>query len=129
MAAGLRGLLIHRRLAQVRAKASELFHSDTMRHTRLTLVKEISRGRLSIREDRDVTADIQLRRQLVTLLLSYTTPWLRMGLEVMFDENILPVPMLEDGPKVWIKWKAASFLCSCRASILHILHSLLLLTF
>ena len=100
VASGLRGLLIHRRLAQVRTKANELFHSDAMHRTRLALVKEISRGRLSIREDRDVTADIQLRRQLVTLLLSYTTPWLRMGLEVMFDESILPVPMTENGPKV-----------------------------
>jgi hypothetical protein len=107
VASGLRGLLIHRRLAQVRTKASELFHSDVMRHTRLTLVKEISRGRLSIREDRDVTADIQLRRQLVSLLLSYTTPWLRMGLEVMFDECIEPIPMTTDGPKVWMWWRVS----------------------
>ncbi|KAL3924826.1 MAG: hypothetical protein SGILL_000811, partial [Bacillariaceae sp.] len=103
LASGLRGLLIHRRLAQVRSKARDLFHSDEMRRTRIILVKEISRGRLSIREDRDITADIQLRRQLVSLLLSYTTPWLRMGLEVMFDECVLPVPMTENGPQVSIR--------------------------
>jgi hypothetical protein len=99
-AAGLRALLIHRRLAASRAKAFDLFRDDSMHQIRTIIVKEIARGKLSIRSDRDVTADIQLRKKLVSLLLSYTTPWLRMGLEVMFGECIEPVPISQKGPKV-----------------------------
>ncbi|KAG7361476.1 IQ calmodulin-binding motif-containing protein [Nitzschia inconspicua] len=99
---GLRGLLIHRRLAQVRSKAKELFHGEKMRSSRMILLREISGGRLAIREDRDVTADIHLRKQLSALLLSYTTPWLRMGLEVMFDEIIEPAPITAKGPKTYL---------------------------
>ncbi|KAG7355751.1 IQ calmodulin-binding motif-containing protein [Nitzschia inconspicua] len=99
---GLRGLLIHRRLAQVRSRAKELFHGEKMRSSRMILLREISGGRLAIREDRDVTADIHLRKQLSALLLSYTTPWLRMGLEVMFDEIIEPAPITAKGPKTYL---------------------------
>jgi hypothetical protein len=99
-AAGLRALLIHRRLAASRAKAFDLFRDDSMHQIRTIIVKEIARGKLSIRSDRDVTADIQLRKKLVSLLLSYTTPWLRMGLEVMFGECIEPVPISQKSPKV-----------------------------
>jgi len=98
--AGLRALLIHRRLAASRAKAFDLFRDDSMHQIRTIIVKEIARGKLSIRSDRDVTADIQLRKKLVSLLLSYTTPWLRMGLEVMFGECIEPVPISQKSPKV-----------------------------
>jgi hypothetical protein len=97
---GLRGLLIHRRLAAARSKAKDLFHSESMRNSRMILLREISSGRLAIRKDRDMTADVQLRKQFAALLLSYTTPWLRMGLEVMFDETIEPVPIMQNGPKV-----------------------------
>jgi hypothetical protein len=99
-AAGLRTLLIHRRLSQVRNNAAELFYSNSMRTVRTILLKEIGGGRLSIRTDRDLTADVQLRMELTKLLLSYTTPWLRMGLEVMFGEAIEPWPVVENGPRV-----------------------------
>ena len=100
--AGLRSLLIHRRLAASRAKALDLFQDDSMYQIRTIIVKEIARGKLSIRSDRDVTADVQLRKKLVSLLLSYTTPWLRMGFEVMFGECIEPVSVSESGPQVCI---------------------------
>eukprot|EP00934_Nitzschia_sp_Nitz4_P008780 Nitzschia sp. Nitz4//scaffold206_size41850//5431//13286//NITZ4_007417-RA/size41850-processed-gene-0.40-mRNA-1//1//CDS//3329541550//8770//frame0 len=87
---GLRLLVIHRRLAQVRFRAMELFHSETLRQVRNTIQSEIARGRLTIRSDRDICADLTLRQQATKLLLSYTTPWLRLGLEVMFGETIMP---------------------------------------
>ncbi len=87
---GLRALVIHRRLAQVRYRAAELFQSDEMRRVRTIVQSEISRGRLTIRSDRDLYADLSLRKQAINLLLSYTTPWLRLGLEVMFGECIMP---------------------------------------
>lgn len=93
---GLRAVLVHRRLSQVRFRAAELFHGDSMRAARNIVHAEISRGRLSIRPDRDVYADLSLRKQAVSLLLSYTTPWLRLGLEVMFGESIMPDALPED---------------------------------
>lgn len=100
--AGLRTLLLHRRLAQGRSKAMSMFRCNGMRSIRQAILTDIAGGRLSIRADRDVTADIQLRRQLATLLLSYTTPWLRLGLEVMFGECIEPVPFNEEVPKTYL---------------------------
>lgn len=99
---GLRSLLVHRRLSQVRTKAYRLFQDASFLSIRTRLLQEIAVGRLSIRSDRDVTADVHLRQKLTSLLLSYTTPWLRMGLEVMFGECIDCEPKSDPrkGPKV-----------------------------
>lgn len=93
---GLRALVMHRRLAQVRFRATELFQSDAMRRARDIVQSEIARGRLAIRSDRDIHADLSLRKEATELLLSYTTPWLRLGLEVMFGECIMPPENLQD---------------------------------
>ena len=61
-----------------------------MRKIKTIIHGEIFKGRLSIRTDRELHADLGLRKQLVSLLLSYTTPWLRLGLEVFFGECIEP---------------------------------------
>jgi hypothetical protein len=88
-ASGLRALVMHRRLAQVRFRAAELFQSPTMRKVREAVQTEIARDRLTIRADRDLYADLSLRELATQLLLSYTTPWLRLGLEVMYGECIV----------------------------------------
>jgi hypothetical protein len=97
---GLRMLLIHRRLAQSRTKASGFFYGDSMQKVKNTIHAEISRGRLSIRSDRDLYYDLSLRRQVTALLQSYTTPWLRLGLEVMFGECIVVDNSAHDPSKV-----------------------------
>jgi hypothetical protein len=94
---GLRALVMHRRLAQVRFRAAELFQSDAMSRARNIVQSEIARGRLSIRSDRDLHADLSLRKEATQLLLSYTTPWLRLGLEVMFGECIMPENLQDQG--------------------------------
>mmetsp|Transcript_36315 Transcript_36315/g.87585 ORF Transcript_36315/g.87585 Transcript_36315/m.87585 type:complete len:1780 (+) Transcript_36315:1382-6721(+) len=99
---GLRSLVLHRRLAQGRDRAKDLFKSEKMRLIREAIVLDIAKGRLSIRADRDITADLQLRKQLTSLLLSYTTPWLRLGLEVMFSEFIEPIPFNSGSPKTYL---------------------------
>ena len=86
--AALRILLSYRRMAQDRLKAADVFRSDEMRKIRSIIQSEIFKGRLSIRADRDLYADLSLRGQITSLLLSYTTPWLRLGLEVIFGELI-----------------------------------------
>jgi hypothetical protein len=88
---GLRTLVLHQRMAQARTKALEVFHSQEMSKVRKVILSEISRGRLSIREDRDMYADLTLRNEITSLLLSYKTPWLRLGLETLFGESILPL--------------------------------------
>jgi hypothetical protein len=97
---GLRMVLIHRRLAQSRMTASGIFYGDSMQKVKNTIHAEISRGRLSIRSDRDLYYDLSLRRQVTALLQSYTTPWLRLGLEVMFGECIVVDNSAHDPSKV-----------------------------
>jgi D-alanyl-D-alanine dipeptidase len=97
---GLRALIIHRRLAEGRINALNLFKDRSMLQIRTIIAKEIARGRLSIRADRDISVDVHLRKKLTSLLLSYTTPWLRLALEVMCGEIIEPVPISESSPKV-----------------------------
>lgn len=97
---GLRMLLIHRRLAQSRMKASGVFYGDRMQKVKSKIHSEIARGRLAIRPDRDVYYDLSLRRQITALLQSYTTPWLRLGLEVMFGECVAEDNSVHDPSKV-----------------------------
>lgn len=85
---GLRTLLLHRRMAQARMRATDIYRGEDMNKVRAIVHAEIVKGRLSIREDRDLHADLSLQKQVTTLLLSYTTPWLRLALEVVFGEVI-----------------------------------------
>lgn len=86
----LRTLLLHQRMAAARLKALEIFNGNDMGRIRETIETEIARGRLSIRKDRNLTADLTMRRKVIELLFSYSTPWLRLGLETLFGEAILP---------------------------------------
>jgi abnormal spindle-like microcephaly-associated protein len=88
--AALRTLILHRRMAQVRAKAIDVFHSENMKMVQRSINTEVARHRLKLREDRDMYADLTLREQITSLLLSYSTPWLRLGLETIFGEVISP---------------------------------------
>lgn len=85
-----RTLLLHQRMASVRYQAQQLFQSSEMERIRHIIHTEIARGRISIRDDRDLYADLVLRRKIVELLLSYSTPWLRLGLETLFGQPIVP---------------------------------------
>ena len=53
--------------------------------------KEVCSKRLGIRSDHNVFSNVNLRGQLVSLIMSYTTPWLKLGLETMFGESITAV--------------------------------------
>lgn len=88
--AALRTLILHRRMAQVRARAMDLFISENMQVAQRAIHVEVLKGRLKLRVDRDMYADLTLRGQIISLLLSYTTPWLRLGLETIFGEAISP---------------------------------------
>jgi abnormal spindle-like microcephaly-associated protein len=93
--AALRTLVVHQRLAQARARGFQVFHTPDMKKARNAIVAEIARGRLSLRTDRDLHADLNLRGKVVSLLLSYSTQWLRIGLEVLLGE-----PIFAETPKL-----------------------------
>uniref|UniRef100_A0A7S4IHQ8 Calponin-homology (CH) domain-containing protein n=1 Tax=Odontella aurita TaxID=265563 RepID=A0A7S4IHQ8_9STRA len=84
----LRTLLLHRRRAQARQRAAELYSNAGMKSVRQAIESEVATGRLAIRSDRDVFADVSLRSQLFSLLFSYATPWLRLGLETVLGVAI-----------------------------------------
>jgi len=86
----LKTLFIHQRLARARTRALQVFHTNEMTKARSAIVSEIAKGRFSLRSDRDINADLTLRERVVSILLSYSTQWLRIGLEVLFGEPIVP---------------------------------------
>lgn len=92
---GLRTLIVHRRMAAVRRSALELYHGSEMQQIRDKVYREIARGRIAIRADRDLHADLTMRNQIMNLLLGYNTSWLRLGLETMFGVVILPASLKE----------------------------------
>jgi hypothetical protein len=86
----MRTLRAHQQMTSTRLKALELFNGESMRATRSTLLAEIQRGRLALRKDQNVAANVVLRDRMMDLLFQYSTPWLRLGLETIFGESILP---------------------------------------
>ena len=90
-ALALRTLVIHQRMAQGRAAARELFQSPEQQRIREILRHEIGRNKIALRPDRDdLCANIEHRNRILSVLLSYSTPWLRLGLETMCQTVISP---------------------------------------
>ncbi len=74
----------HQRYAKARLKARAVFVS--MSTTRDTLHSEISTGRVTIRTDKDIHADLTVRAEVMELLHSFQPQWLRLGLETMLGD-------------------------------------------
>ncbi len=90
-ALALRTLVIHQRMAQGRAAAQALFQSPDQQRIREILRHEIGRNKIALRPDRDdLCANIEHRNMILSVLLSYSTPWLRLGLETMCQTVISP---------------------------------------
>lgn len=86
----LRTLILHQQIAKTRSASSSLFQSHEFKRIRTAIDVELDKGKLKIRGDRDLYSDLGHRKKITSLLLSYSTPWLRLGLETMFGETILP---------------------------------------
>jgi abnormal spindle-like microcephaly-associated protein len=116
--AALRTLLFHQRMAQGRQRGMELFHTEHFKKTREELVAEISSGKISFRQDKELSANLVMRGQVLDLLLSYSTPWLRLALETIFGEAILPACFqLPPPPAVEVKTQLPSRRGSKTASV------------
>ncbi|GMI44842.1 hypothetical protein TrCOL_g13093, partial [Triparma columacea] len=85
--AALRSLVIHRRNATAKKASHALYSEDEFQKLLYTVDTEIKEERLSVRKDRDMYADLGLRSQIVSLILSYRPEWLKLALETMFDED------------------------------------------
>lgn len=86
----MRTLILHQRMASARAKAVELFTGKEMVACVIAIRREVKKGRFALRPDQDVFANLALREKMLNLLLSYSTPWLRVGLETLYGEHIVP---------------------------------------
>jgi len=84
----LRTILSTRRWAQASQRAQGHYNCAEMQRMMQTIDNEVCSKRLEIRSDHNVFANVNLRGQMVSLLMSYTTPWLKLGLETMFGETI-----------------------------------------
>jgi abnormal spindle-like microcephaly-associated protein len=49
----------------------------------------VDQGRITIRRDRLVHADVGIRQNIVNLLMCYSPQWLKLGLEVLYS-TIIP---------------------------------------
>jgi len=90
--AALATLVAHQRSAGVRRNAVIIFQAPSMSHARNVLYNEIVQKRLSIRKDyTNLAANVACREKLTDLLMSYTEPWLQVGLENMCGKSLRDV--------------------------------------
>ena len=87
--AALRTLLVHRRHGAARSASSDLFNTPDFAEFRYNLDRAVKDGKLAVRVDRDMYADLGLRGQILSLLMSYQTEWLRLGLETVYGEEVV----------------------------------------
>jgi abnormal spindle-like microcephaly-associated protein len=89
-AAAFRTLVLHQRLAQARLKALDIWKTEEFSGIRQKLKNEIAQSKISLRDDQSIYANLTSRQKVLSLLFSYSTPWLRLGLETVFAAPIRP---------------------------------------
>ena len=82
----LKILVAKRKEGVIRRNAVMLFHSADMDRTCRNIEREVDEGKISIRVDRHLYADVGLREEFMTIILSYNPHWLVLGLETVFGE-------------------------------------------
>jgi Calponin homology (CH) domain len=81
------GLVIHQKLSKTRRVFRQTFRSMNLE----PLKNRILSGKLKLREDRDVSADLGCRKELIELLFSYSVHWLRLGMETVFSTTFTSI--------------------------------------
>lgn len=72
----------------LRAAAIKLYQSREVSEVLTKLLPQIEKNAIQIREDRDLHLQIGLQQQVLDLLFSFNTLWLRLALEIVFGEII-----------------------------------------
>ena len=67
--------------------AAALFHSLEMKTIRRAIESEVEKGHFVMRSDRHILADVHVKEQLKTLLLSYSKKWLQLGLDMVIGTH------------------------------------------
>lgn len=76
------------RMDSLRKTAVQLFHSFEMREPLAKIATQVEKKLLCVRDDRDLHLDLVLQRHVLELLLCINPLWLRIGLEVVYGEQI-----------------------------------------
>jgi len=84
----MRDLITTRKRANMRRKGVQLFHSDSFSSLKATLQRDITRGKLSVREDCSLFQDVGLRDEVCDLIMNYSPVWLSLGLEIVCDQEL-----------------------------------------
>uniref|UniRef100_A0A1I8HMB8 Calponin-homology (CH) domain-containing protein n=1 Tax=Macrostomum lignano TaxID=282301 RepID=A0A1I8HMB8_9PLAT len=88
-AVSLRAYADFRTLAALRSRGRRLMTSDSFVSVICRVEREVSEGRLRVRQDVCFRADRGLRARLVDFYLAFHPLWLRLALESLFDQPIL----------------------------------------
>ncbi|KAL3794293.1 hypothetical protein HJC23_012418 [Cyclotella cryptica] len=78
-------LLLHRQASTEMCAAKSLYDSGPMKTMRGVIDREVGRGRLTMRLDRDM--DVWMQKELLRVFMSYGGRWLRLGLEVVLGKG------------------------------------------
>ena len=89
---GLNDLMQRRAEAKLRQEGVNLLHHSNLAAIIKSIEGEVVEGRLTVRSDRDVHADLGLQEGLFEILFCYEYQWLRLGLEVVFGQ-VISIPM------------------------------------
>ncbi|CAH0552801.1 unnamed protein product [Brassicogethes aeneus] len=76
------------KLTSLRKNAQILYRSLEIATVLSKLVISIDGGKLNIRTDKEFYLDLNIKSELMSLLLSYNALWLRIGLETVYNEEI-----------------------------------------
>ena len=79
-------LLLHQAHSSEVSLAYSLYDSMEMKEVRRAIDREVGRGRLIMRSDRDLN-EVLLRQELMGVIMSYSVRWLGVGLEVVLSER------------------------------------------
>jgi len=79
-------LLLHQNRSSEISSAYSLYDSYKMQSVRKAIDREVGRGRLIMRSDRDMN-EILFQQELVETLMSYNARWLGVGLSVVLGEQ------------------------------------------
>ncbi|XP_064648823.1 abnormal spindle-like microcephaly-associated protein homolog [Lineus longissimus] len=90
-----RAYTARRKLNNLRRAACRLFQSDAIVTVIQKVEREIEGGRLAVRKDRKLRADLGIKQRILDMVLSYNPLWLRIGLETIYGE-ILPIQKTTD---------------------------------
>jgi abnormal spindle-like microcephaly-associated protein len=74
--------------AKHRVEAHRIFSSVEAKTVVQRILLEVTEGRIGIRDDKLLWADMGVRQNIINLLLCYSEPYLALGLEIMYNQVI-----------------------------------------